>query len=508
MSPTRRRSSLALALVLSVMTLARGALAEPIDDERKLSAFEVREDLELAISAVEAALPDIYFHQSRRDWNRAKRDARERASTVTDSEALWRILRPLLARIGEGHLSLQRSDAMNAAWSATPRFPLDLLWTEEGAFVLSGYGDAADVPAGARLVSVDGVDEPTLVREIVSVTPHDGVIQTGAMRDVSGRGFTSALYRLRGPQSVFRVEYEDAAGRHTRDLPAVAASVRPQPTPEGSPLPTLEWLDDHTAYLVVPTFSNRRINETGTTFPDAIHAAFQTLEQRGARDLILDLRENGGGSEPNEAILFSYLVEQPLHRYARVEARGQHISVRSLSGRTFETDVFDAEDLPGQRRLWNDRLTRRNAPPLGLMSHWTPSSPVFKGRLVVLAGGNTFSGGAELASMLYHVQRGVFVGEEVGGTHEGNTSGYSWDLELPNSHMNLRIPLLLFRMNWPGLPRDRGVQPDCPAPPLALEQGQPRDRAWRLARDLLTETWRSPNEAVCPPNQGISPSPT
>ncbi|WP_159850568.1 S41 family peptidase [Brevundimonas sp. G8] len=227
------------------------------------------------------------------------------------------------------------------------------------------------------------------------------------MRDASGRGFASILYRLRGPQDVFRVEYEDGAGRHARDLPGVPASARPQSAPEGPSLPTLEWLDDNTAYLAVPTFSNRRIRAAGTTFADAIHAIFQDLEQRGARDLILDLRENGGGSEPNKAVLFSYLVERPLHRYAKVEARGQHISVRSLSGRTFETDVFEAEGLPRQRRLWNRRLTRRNAPPLGLMSRWTPSSPVFKGRLVVLAGGSTLSGGAELASILYHVRRGV-----------------------------------------------------------------------------------------------------
>jgi C-terminal processing protease CtpA/Prc len=60
--------------------------------------------------------------------------------------------------------------------------------------------------------------------------------------------------------------------------------------------------------------------------------------------LILDLRENGGGSEPNESILFSYLVEKPLRKYSAVEARGRHIAVTSLSGQRFETDVFDDED--------------------------------------------------------------------------------------------------------------------------------------------------------------------
>jgi len=462
-----------------------------------LAPAGAREDLELAIAAVEAALPNIYWHQSRRQWRAAKAAARAGVATVTDSESLWRILRPLVGRIGEGHLGVQLSDAMNQRYRDALRFPLDLLWTEQGAFVLAGYGGAADIPRGARLVSVDGVGEEELLREMVAVTPHDGVIRTGAMRDVSGRGFASILFRLRGAQSAFHVVLDSQAGRIERDLAAVPRLARPAEGEDPSPLPSLEWLDGRTAYLDVPTFSNARLRAAGAAFPDAIHAVFVQLAQRGARNLILDLRENGGGSEPNESILFSYLVEKPLRKYAAVEARGRRIAVTSLSGKRFETDVFDKDDRSRQRRTRTGRLTRRNTPPEGLMSRWTSFAPLFHGRLVVLAGGKTFSGGAELASMLYHTKRGVFVGEEVGGADEGNTSGYRWVVELPNSGMKLTIPLLQFRMAWSGLPHGRGVPPDCPVPPEVQSFGQRRDRAWQVAVALLGQGWRRPGEAVC-----------
>jgi C-terminal processing protease CtpA/Prc len=95
------------------------------------------------------------------------------------------------------------------------------------------------------------------------------------------------------------------------------------------------------------------------------------------------------------------------------------------------------------------------------MSRWSTFTPLFKGRLVVLAGGDTFSGGAELASMLYHTHRAVFVGEEVGGADQGNTSGYRWTLVLPNSGMKLTC--LCCNFAWRGQvgPQSRGVQPDC-----------------------------------------------
>lgn len=463
-----------------------------------LTPAGAREDLELAIAAVEAAMPNIYWHQSRHAWAAAKANARVGAAGVIDSEALWRVLRPLLGRIGEGHLGVQLSDAMSQHYRNAPRFPLDLLWTEKGAFVLAGYGAAADIAKGTRLVSVDGVSDADLLEEMAAVTPHDGVIRTGTMRDVSGRGFATILYRLRGVQSRFHVVLDGPAGRVERDLMAVPRLARPPESDDPPPLPTLEWLDDRTAYLNVPSFSNARMRGVGATFPDAIHAVFAEIERHGARDLILDLRENGGGSEPNESILFSYLVEKPLRKYAAVEARARHIAVTSLSGQRFETDVFDDDDKDQQRPIRGGRWTRRNTPPHGLMSRWTSFAPIFRGRLVVLAGGNTFSGGAELASMLRHTDRAVFVGEEVGGADEGNTSGYRWNLELPNSRMKLAIPLLQFRMAWAGQPHGRGVRPDCPAPPEVMHANERRDHAWQVAVALLRQDWRLPRHAVCP----------
>lgn len=486
-------------LVAAACALACGpALAAPSAVTTEMTAADAREDLELAISALEAALPNIYWRQSRRDWAAAKTAARLRVASVTDSESLWRVLRPLVGQIGEGHLSVQLSDAMSRRYRDAPRFPLDLLWTEQGAFVLAGYGEAADIPKGARLIAVDGVGEAELLREMVAVTPHDGVIRTGAMRDISGRGFASILFRLRGPQSRFHVVVNGPGGRIERDLAAVPRLARPADGDDPSPLPTLEWLDDHTAYLNVPTFSNARLRAAGATFPEAIHTVFAQLQQRGAQNLILDLRENGGGSEPNESILFSYLVEKPLRKYTAVEARGRHIAVTSLSGKRFETDVFDDEDHDPQRPIRGGRWTRRNTPPHGLLSRWTPFTPIFRGRLVVLAGGATFSGGAELASMLSHTQRAVFVGEEVGGADNGNTSGYRWTIELPNSGMKLTVPLLQFRMAWASRSPGRGVLPDCPVPPEVLHFGERRDQAWRVATALLKQSWRAPRKALCP----------
>ena len=505
MSPAFRWIVLALMTTTSVVDSApstnQPAPTETAAPATVLTSFQAREDLELAIAALEAALPDIYWHQSLREWLEAKKKARSELSGVTDSEGLWRVLMPLIAQIGEGHMNLLRSEAMKQhEREAGKLLPLSVHWSERGAFVLKGYGDAADIPPGTRIIAIDGRQADALMDDLMSATTHDGRIRTGVMREATGNYYAELLYRMKGSRDVFHLVLESGQGQRTvRDVAGVSPSERAStPSPDPSPVATLEWLDAATAYLNVPSFSNAKYRKAGADYNATIQALFDQLQQRGATDLILDLRENGGGSEPNESILFSYLVEKRLHKYAAVEARGRTITVSSLSGARFETEVFDKDDMALQRRLPDGRLTRRNLPPEGLISRWSVVRPVFHGRLVVLAGGNTFSGGAELASMLFHERRAVFVGEEVGGTHEGNTSGHRWSLKLPNSDMTLQIPLLQFRFMWPGLPRDRGVSPDCHTPPDASEFGVVRDTAWRTARDLLREHWDRPGQAICP----------
>ena len=466
-----------------------------------LSPAQVREDAQLVIDAVEAGLPNIYWRQSPAEWAQAKREAFARLESVDDPMALYGVLMPLLGHIGEGHLSLKPSvEAIKRQRETAAALPLDLHWSTDGVFVVAGYGEAADIPTGARLLSIDGEDDDALLAELVSMVPHDGDIVTGPMRVEIGDRYAVLRLRRRGEERDFRLRYQAGDGAIIeRTVAAFPLAGRPPKTADEPPgVATLEWLAPGIAYLDVPTFSNDPYDADHVPFREAMRRLFEELKRGRANRLILDLRQNGGGNEPNESILFSFLVAETQHKYAAVEARGQELSVVSQSGQAFSRTVFDEDDLAFQRPLADGRLTRLDVAPEGLRSHWEPSAPVYRGRLVVLAGGYTFSGGAELASMLRHARRGVFVGEEVGGADDGNTSGYTWRITLPNSGLRLGVPLLQFRMNWPGTPGGRGVMPDCSIPPEVGELSVQRDRAWRVARAVVQQDWASPDRASCP----------
>ncbi len=502
-----RTGWLALLLSLSTATPATEGPAPPAAGVHSgLTSAQAHEDFELAIAAVEAGLPKITWFQTARQWRGAKRRARRALMDVHDNHALFRMLRPLLSQIGEGHLTLKRSasmieqDQQSDGW-----LPVDLHWTEESVRVVDGYGDAATIPAGARLLAIDGQSTQALVDELMAALGHDGRIRTGAMREAEGAGYARVRYWMRGAQKSFLLRLQDASGNiEEKRVAGVAASSRPvRSRSEASPMATLEWLDHQTALMRVPTFSNRRYREAGADYRAVLHEMFETLRARGAAQLVLDLRDNGGGSESNENLLYAYLVQAPLRKYARVEARATALAITDASGRRYTTQVYDQDELKQQHLQPDGRLTRRNLRPEGLMSHWSAMTPVFTGRLVVLVGGNTFSGAAELASMLHHSRRGVFIGEETGGAHAGNTSGYSWEILLPNSGIRLDVPLLRFQFAWQTPPHGRGVLPHCHISPQTPGDANP-DAALKLARDLLSRPWSTALLPTCPQSEPAS----
>ncbi len=83
----------------------------------------------------------------------------------------------------------------------------------------------------------------------------------------------------------------------------------------------------------------------------------------------------------------------------------------------------------------------------------------YNGALFVMTSPLTYSGGSEFANMVYTQGRATFIGEETGGGFFGNTSGYSYELELPHSDITVDLPALQFEMNVEGLPFGRGVIP-------------------------------------------------
>ncbi|HEY0978229.1 MAG TPA: S41 family peptidase, partial [Flavobacteriales bacterium] len=206
-----------------------------------------------------------------------------------------------------------------------------------------------------------------------------------------------------------------------------------------------------------------RYKEADLDFPQFVRTAFDSIRTRECQSLIIDIRENGGGSEGNEDLLFAELNTGPYVKYRSVQASAFTFSFLRHTDLRRKADARELEiELRREHAAAPDgRLLRRP----GVMEPAPPRPDAFTGQVYVLTSGWTYSGGAEFASLMRQHTGAIFIGEEVGGAFGGNTSGHMLTLTLPHSHITVEVPILYFNLAVDRQALDRGVLPDIALQP-------------------------------------------
>lgn len=182
---------------------------------------------------------------------------------------------------------------------------------------------------------------------------------------------------------------------------------------------------------------------------DALALAMRTLE--GASSLVLDMRDNGGGSPATVALLLSYLFDEPSLPLFEVVSR-------SGERETYATEPASA------------RMDRNGSRPI-----WVLTSP------------HTFSGGEGTAFLLQERRRATVVGEQTAGAaNPGRPYPVNdiFDVTVPNGQVRTAIK----QANWEGT----GVTPDVVVPAT---------QALDVALDLARRNVRDGARRVAPPGR-------
>ncbi len=308
------------------------------------------------------------------------------------------------------------------------------------------------------MVSVNGEPIEDLVEQMLPLIVTDGFNETSRWEWLGSATF-SQLYRLtKGPNKSFSIGVQRYGERNIRtiEVPAIRFTRFKKRHAQFPPKVfdykqfTLEVIDDSIAYLSVPDFGNDDLD-----YSAFYRSSFQRIKNLNIQHLVLDIQDNGGGTEGNENLLFSYLYPNVVQKYKCV----------TMLAAPYEKNKEDTDyilDKWVKQRGFAERGSfTLQSDYYSTLGYQKPEEElVFSGTVYALISGITFSGGAEFSSLLRMTNRAIFIGEETGGTYEGNVSGYSETTQLPNSKITVDIPTVHFQMNVePPLP-GRGVLPD------------------------------------------------
>lgn len=453
----------------------------------RFSPDQLAEDFRVARLALEEGHAGIYRYAAKPEIDLVFERAAASLGRPMSALEFYRVLAPVVAAVKCGHTSVSLpADVRAELNNRTPLLPLQVALVGEQVYVLRDFsGRAGATLAGLEILSVNGVPAARAVATMLAAAPGDGDIQTSRRRSLAGWGFGVRLVTLLGLHSPFELTVRDAAAKTEHQvriegvaLPTLRAAAPGPHERHDAPDAELEFPGGgRVAVMTIRAFSSSAGG--GKSMKNFYRESFAALRDRGARALVIDLRNNGGGEDELGMLLLSHLLAEPFRYYEDL----------FINSTTFGfTKYLDGPLILPPASLFERRADGRLRftahPNWGVMR---PSEPGFAGPVYVLINGGSFSTTAEFASQAHSRRRAVFVGEESGGAYRGNTSGVSARVTLPNTRLSLNVPLVAYHMAVGGdAPAARGVLPDHPVTYTVAELLAGADKelavALRLAR--------------------------
>lgn len=503
------RPALALAFVSAIALAASAPLmaqdspaasaaipaseAAPI---RMLSAAEAHADLAVMRTALETVHPGLYRRTPKPEIDHAldALDANIGGDGISDTE-LYRRISLVLAMIRCTHTKADQTEAMEA-WRIdhASHLPFRFRLIAGRMIVVSSDPAQTALPRGAEVLAINGHPVSELVQTLGAYVPVDG--RTEASRaayladdgDLMGADFDHFYPYAYGFPESFAVtlrDSDDAASRTVNLLPVtfrawtrLANDGLPYRQDFGS---SVSWkmVGPKTGYLRIDTFVNYRKPVDAA----ALYArALDELRAAGAEALVLDLRENGGGSNDAALALIDALATEP-YTYQRAM---RYRAVRYGDLPRFISSWGDRDALfnPALDRFtqsadgWFD-LSPENAPEELQMRQ--PAANPFTGPVVALSGPANASGATMVIAKLHDMGRVTVLGEPSGGSADGPTAGTIFNVKLPNSGISVRVPLVFNQMAVDRFDPDGGITPDVPVAETVADFRAGRDRVLERA---------------------------
>ncbi len=486
------------SFIVSVILLSSCASSfKNYNPDKKFTKQELQSDYNLLRNILEEKHPSLYWYTTK-DSMDFYFDSLYRAipDSMTELQFGWNILAPLTQKIHCGHTSF----GMSKNWSKylrgkiIPFFPLYVkVWGDTMAVTANlNKKDSVIIP-GTIITSINNLSPRQITDKIFQYLPTDGYAENVNYLRLSSN-FPYFHRNVFGLYKNYKVGYIDSTGNEKITTVPMWAPQK-DTTKKQKPAPAVKISreklrksrienarsisidgSNSTATITLNTFSNGG----GRKLRKFIRRSFTAIKEQGIKNVILDLRSNGGGDITMSSLLTSYIRNTPF----KVADTAYSIS-KNFAPYTGKI----------KNAFWSNIglifLSRKKKDGLYHFGYWERhlfkprEKNHFDGKLYVIINGPTFSASTLFCNAVKGQSNVTIVGEEAGGGWHGNNGIMIPDITLPITKLRVRLPF--FRIvQYSHVPKDgRGVVPDIYIGPSLEALKRNEDKKMMVVKEMI-----------------------
>ena len=452
-----------------------GSIKSNFNPNTEYPREKLQEDYTLFRDILQDAHPSLYWYTSKDSLDYFFDYGYQHIRDSMTEPQFRTLLSYVISKIDCGHTSI-RSSKKYAKYIDTakqPQFPLGIKFWDDSAVVYTNINRKDSIlTRGTVITSVNNTPITTIRDSLFRFMVTDGYNIGHKYQTLSNLGTFGGLYQsVFGTTDSFSIHYVDSSGiekatsvnlydirkdtsfrRFLRNLPPQTKKQRKQNNLSNTRNIQIDT-SGSTAYMTVSTFSD------GNRLKSFFRKSFRVLQEEEIKNLVIDLRYNGGGNVALSTKLTQYITDHKfkladsLYALRRLSKYERHI--KNSFGALFFMNFVTSKRSDGNYHF--GYFERHYFKP-GNKYHYT-------GNVYIITGGNSFSASTLFVNALKGQSNVKIVGEETGGGAYGNTAWFIPDATLPNTRVRFRLPRFRMVMSKNYLKTGRGITPDIEVKP-------------------------------------------
>lgn len=352
-------------------------------------------------------------------------------------------------------------------------FPFPVL-IEKGKILVNIKGES--LPYAAEIVSINKQSAKAIIESLSSASYSDGFITTGTDRVYSNFQTTFSL-RSHYAKS-YDIEYIDTGSKSPKKI--TLAALKPSPGVHSSNQAAMPVNQLARSYWIYGSYDDD--TKTGTLTVNSFNLQesyaykefsyfFKEVNKRGYKNVIVDIRNNGGGNPAISALLFSFMAPKSFQNVYNYRTRNIELSFPEYA--VTQGRKMSDEDIRNNKQFLYQRFNMDSTTGFyvgnarlkeGQLESFPPDKDAFKGNIYVLTGGGTVSAATYFASLVQKNKRGLVIGKETGSGENATIAGWFLTYQLPKTKSILTVPMSELYFFNSTTDTGRGIMPDKEVP--------------------------------------------